>query len=214
MPLSRWSCSVSGDRPWMQAAPCTPGNVHTHKLKLLQLRHILHYPWPSYKHAHTESQTPPSNKTVTHTNTHPSSPPTPPCHTVPALFLTQKHRLSLCLLLLSHPFAFLSGFMDQRREQLHQRRSGGVEMKRCVAVGEHLAAVRRRGRRGGGDRCAAGSLGRSLWPPSTVRVGGWVVMKCAESQMWEPTWCVPIWESWVCLSRVSDALKQPPITSS
>lgn len=33
--------------------------------------------------------------------------------------------------------------MDQRREQLHQRRSGGVEMKRCVAVGKHLAAVRR-----------------------------------------------------------------------
>lgn len=39
--------------------------------------------------------------------------------------------------------AFLSGFMDQRREQLHQRRSGGVEMKRCVAMGKHLAAVRR-----------------------------------------------------------------------
>lgn len=34
---------------------------------------------------------------------------------------------------------FLSGFTDQRREQLHQRRSGGVEMQLWVAVGKHLA---------------------------------------------------------------------------
>ncbi|KAK5600966.1 hypothetical protein CRENBAI_006150 [Crenichthys baileyi] len=33
-------------------------------------------------------------------------------------------------------------FMDQRREQLHQCRSGSPEMKSCVAVGKHLAVVR------------------------------------------------------------------------
>lgn len=44
--------------------------------------------------------------------------------------------------------ALLSGFTDQRREQLHQRRSGGVELKRCVAVGKHLATVT-----GGGQMC-------------------------------------------------------------
>lgn len=66
----------------------------------------------------------------------------------------------------------LPGFTDQRREQLHQRRSGGVEMKRCVAVGKHLATVK--GAEGvglgvgGGQMCCRFS-GRRRGPSSVER---------------------------------------------
>lgn len=59
-----------------------------------------------------------------------------------------------------------------------------------------------------------------LWamgrPGSTVWVGGWVLMESGEAQTWEPTRCVcvcvPLYKlcMCVCLSRVSEALKQPP----
>lgn len=54
------------------------------------------------------------------------------------MHLKHIYGLSLATYSLLWPF-FLSGFTDQRREQLHQRRSGGVEMQRWVAVGKHLA---------------------------------------------------------------------------
>lgn len=63
---------------------------------------------------------------------------------------------------------FLSGFTDQRREQLHQHRSGGVEMQRWVAVGKHLALRLQEAGQGGGQE--SGSRG----------VGGEVVNRCAE----------------------------------
>lgn len=85
-------------------------------------------------------------------------------HTRPLPLPTPPHLHSDSLSLSFTTFAslaLLSGFTDQRREQLHQRRSGGLEMKRCVAVGKHLATVR--GAEGvGGGRCAAGSLGLAL----------------------------------------------------
>lgn len=79
---------------------------------------------------------------------------------LPAFTLTVSLSLSLSFTAFAS-LALLSGFTDQRREQLHQRRSGGLEMERCVAVGKHLATVR--GAEGvGGGRCAAGSLGLTV----------------------------------------------------
>lgn len=75
-------------------------------------------------------------------------PPQRQPHTLPSLKVKHIHTptsppsLSLSLSLSFTTFAslaLLSGFTDQWREQLHQRRSGGLEMKRCVAVGKHLA---------------------------------------------------------------------------
>lgn len=60
---------------------------------------------------------------------------------------------------------FLPGFTDQRREQLHQHRSGGVEMQRWVAVGKHLALRLQEAGQGVGKR---------------VEAGGGVVNRCAE----------------------------------
>ncbi len=57
-------------------------------------------------------------------------------------FTMQTVSLSFSVFCFFFSLAFLSVFMDQWREQLHQRRSGGLEMKSCVAVGKHLAAVR------------------------------------------------------------------------
>lgn len=85
-------------------------------------------------------------------HTHPLPPPPPPCLHADSLSLSFTTFASLAL---------LSGFTDQWREQLHQRRSGGLEMKRCMAVGKHLATVR--GAEGvEGGRCAAGSLGLAV----------------------------------------------------
>lgn len=96
-----------------------------------------------------------SSKTTSHSALSESqahTPPPPP----------RLHSLSLSLSFTTFAsLALLSGFTDQRREQLHQRRSGGLEMKRCVAVGKHLAtgggATEGVGWGGGAGRCAAGS---------------------------------------------------------
>lgn len=81
-------------------------------------------------HTHSASH-PTLHKIVTYTR--PPWPPTPPCHTISALLLTPQHRPSLPLSFSAFssfsPLAFLPVFMDQQREQLHQRRSGGREMK-------------------------------------------------------------------------------------
>lgn len=98
------------------------------------------YPWPSHKHTQRGSHST-LRKIVTHTSfltTHTSLShnPCPPSD-------LETQSVSPFVICYFFSLAFLPGFMDQRREQLHQRRSGGVEMKRCVAVGKHLAAVRR-----------------------------------------------------------------------
>lgn len=95
-------------------------------------------------------------------------PPQRQPHTLPSLKVKHIHpptsppSLSLSVSFTTFAsLALLSGFTDQRREQLHQRRSGGLEMKRCVAVGKHLAtgggAAEGVGWGGGAGRCAAGS---------------------------------------------------------
>lgn len=135
----------SWERSCVQTAPHTPGNAHARKQKNhhdFTTHFGPTYPRPSRKHARSASH----SALLWNGHTHiPPSPPTPPRHIVPAPrsdFTAQT--VSLCLLLLFpfSPSPFLSVFMDQRREQLHQRRSGGLEMKSCVAVGKHLATVR------------------------------------------------------------------------
>lgn len=130
------------ERSCVQTAPYVPENRHTHpqQQKLLQLLRTFNsaYPWPSHKHTQRASHST-LYKIVTHTSfltTHTSLSHNP---SPGSDFTTQT--VSLCVSLL-FSLDFLSVFMDQWREQLHQRRSGGLEMKSCVAVGKHLATVR------------------------------------------------------------------------
>lgn len=89
--------------------------------------------------AHREPCTP-SSMTESHARFLTSHPHLWACNLQPPTWLLNLQRLSL--------FSYFSPslpppvFMDQRREQLHQRRSGGLEMKSCVAMGKHLAVVR------------------------------------------------------------------------
>lgn len=153
------------------------------------------------------------------THTFPSHNPSPRSD-----FTTQTVLLCLSLL-----FPFLSVFMDQWREQLHQRRSGGLEMKSCVAVGKHLATVRGAGQEqeeeeagGEGGDAAQTAVLQVLQAVGSLEAGVcgcWGLSADGEQRgtdvrtrmMWV---CLFVNHVWVWLSWVSEALKQPPITIS